>query len=95
MIKLFYYQIFDSLSEKIISTFTGPSNRFAENVFYNFVTSDKMNGSDLSDIFLVKCRNGFEFDSYSDYQQEFSESEGDEFVVYANDLILERKKNES
>lgn len=89
MTTLNFYQIMDSLAEKIISQFTGPTDRFAETVFRNFIGSDKLNGSDLSDIFLVKCRNGKVFDSYSDYCREYDETYGDSFIAYAQDVYLQ------
>lgn len=102
MTTLNFYQIMDSLAEKIITLFTGPTDRFAENVFRNFIGSDKLNGSDLSDIFLVKCRNGKVFDSYPDYCREYDEKCGDSFIAYAQDVYLQmceekekEKKNES
>lgn len=99
MTTLNFYQIMDSLAEKIISQFTGPTDRFAENVFRSFVGSDKLNGSDLSDILLVKCRNGKVFDSYPDYCREFDVLSGDSFIASAQDVYLQmceekEKKNE-
>lgn len=99
MTTLNFYQIMDSLAEKIISQFTGPTDRFAESVFSNFIGSDKLNGSDLSDIFLVRCRNGKVFDSYPDYCREYDEKCGDSFIAYAQDVYQQmcaekEKKNE-
>lgn len=95
MTNTYFFQIMDSLTEKVISTFIGPSERFAENVFYNFITSDKMNNADLTDLFLVKCRDGKTFESYQDYCNNF-DSDADTFLWYGNDLLLfKEKKHES